>query len=124
VVAVLRRVRRQGVGAAAAALVAACVQTPDRGLTPFAFDTPVTGEVLENSTACTVDAYCTLRVAFADTVVEVIYGSGEGAATPCLVPASASDTAFVSEPGTRVQVRVEDCGRSGAYLRAIRTAVR
>jgi hypothetical protein len=99
--------------------LSACGPPEEDARTRFAFDTPVVGEVLQNSRACTVDAYCTLRISFVDTVVGVIYGSGERPAPACRVPVPASDTAFSVGPGALIRVEVEDCGLDGAYLHAI-----
>lgn len=102
-------------------LVVACAPGPDGSAsgpepTPFVEDSVVTGRVLENSTACTVDALCYLRIAFLDTTVTAMYGTGERPAPPCTISVQVSDVAFEVEAGDVVGVVISRCGDEGYYL--------
>ena len=74
---------------------------------------------MENSTACSVDAVCYLRIAFADTVVVAVYGTGERPAPPCTISVDVSDAAFEIEAGDVVDVVISRCGEEGYYLERI-----
>ena len=43
-------------------------------LSPFQEGITITGRVVDNVTACTVDAVCYLRIELADTTIEAVYG--------------------------------------------------
>jgi len=95
---------------------------PDEGdstMTVFEEGVISSGRILENSTACEVDAVCYLRIEFADTSIVAVYGTGERPAPPCEIPADASDPAFRVEAGARVDVVVSRCGGEGLYLSEI-----
>jgi hypothetical protein len=81
--------------------------------------TTVTGRVAENVTACEVDAVCYLRIEFADSTVEAVYGTGERPAPECEIPVEASDAAFTAVAGDVVQVVVVPCAGEGLFLRAL-----
>lgn len=79
-----------------------------------------TGRVLENSTACTVDATCYLRIEFADTTLEALYGTGERPTPPpCTIAAEVSDAAFEVVVGDVVEVVVSPCGDEGHFLERV-----
>lgn len=78
-----------------------------------------TGRVLENSTACTVDAVCYLRIEFADTTIEALYGTGERPAPPCTISVDVSDAAFEIVVGDVVEVVVSPCGDEGHFLERV-----
>ena len=63
-------------------------------LSTFRQDELVTGRVIDNSTACQVDAICSLELAFADTSIIAIYGTGMRQAPPCQSPAEVTNVAF------------------------------
>lgn len=73
----------------------------------------VVGRVVDNVTACEVDATCSLRIAFADTTVTGVYGTGERPAPPCEIARGVSDLAFTLRPGDRVRVDLRSCGDEG-----------
>jgi hypothetical protein len=115
-------IRALVVGGTTLLVAGACADTPGSGTegsSAFALDTPVVGSVVENSTACEVDAICSLRVAFSDTTVVVIYGTGEREPV-CTTPSEASNAAFGAEAGGRVELVVEACGSDGLHLQAYR----
>lgn len=91
----------------------------DPGLSQFAANILVSGRVLENITACEVDANCYLRVEFADTTIVALYGSGERPAPQCEIPRDVSNAAFRVEREEIVQVVVSICGADGHYIRQI-----
>lgn len=88
-------------------------------LSPFAEDVLSSGSVLENSTACVVDAVCYLRIEFADASIVAVYGSGERPANDCRTPSAVSDVAFQVEDGDRVDVVVSRCSAVGYFLRQL-----
>lgn len=92
---------------------------PEAELSQFALDKPVTGRVVANVTACVVDAMCLLRIEFADTVVEAIYGTGERPAPLCTIPIQASDAAFAVEQGEVILARIAECPAEGYFLQAL-----
>ena len=102
-------------------LVAACARSgeDDGELSRFAPDTSIAGRVVENSTACTVDATCYLRIRFADTVIAALYGTGDVAEPPCTIERAVSDRAFEVGRGARVVVTLSACGSEGYYLHEI-----
>lgn len=116
--------RRLAAPLVVAIVAAACGPRPDGaggepGLADFVEGARVSGRVVENSTACTVDAECYLRIEFADTTVVAMYGTGERPAPPCAIPAAVSDVAFQVEVGDQVDVVVSRCGSQGYYLERI-----
>jgi hypothetical protein len=105
-------------------LAAACAPGPEGSTsapepTRFVEDSLARGSVVENSTACSVDAVCYLRIAFADTVVVAVYGTGERPAPPCTISVDVSDAAFEIEAGDVVDVVISRCGEEGYYLERI-----
>ena len=92
---------------------------PDRGLSTFMEDTTVSGVVLENVTACEVDAVCYLRIGFADTTVVALYGTGERPAPPCEISREVSDVAFPLREGEGIEVVISRCGDEGLYMREL-----
>ena len=78
----------------------------DAELSPFIEGTLISGRVLENSTACVVDALCYLRIEFADTTIVALYGTGERPAPQCEITSEVSDAAFQVESGDIVDVVV------------------
>ena len=66
-----------------------------------------------------MDATCLLRIEFADTVVDAVYGTGERPAPACAIPRSASDAAFALERGDIIQARIADCPGEGTFLQAV-----
>jgi hypothetical protein len=84
-------------------------RTADVDLSPFVADTPLNARIVENSTACIVDAVCFLRLEFADTTIDAIYGTGEHPASPCDIPRDASTAAFRAVVGDIVRVAVTPC---------------
>ena len=91
----------------------------DPELSPFIEGTLISGRVLENSTACVVDALCYLRIEFADTTIVALYGTGERPAPQCEITAEVSDAAFQVESGDIVEVVVSACAFEGHYLQRI-----
>lgn len=77
------------------------------------------GRVLENSTACVVDAVCHLRIAFADTSIVAVYGSGERPPSDCETPTGVSDLAFQAQGGDLVEVVISKCASGGHYLQQL-----
>ncbi len=90
-----------------------------RVLSAFAADVLSTGRVLENSTACVVDAVCHLRIEFADTSIVAVYGSGERPASACETPPDVSNVAFEAEAGDLVEVVISTCASGGHYVRQL-----
>jgi hypothetical protein len=101
-------------------VLSGCAQTADdpAALSPFETGSLVAGRVLENSTECVVDAYCYLRIEFADTTISAVYGSGERQAR-CLTPAAAFDVAFSTSEGDMVEVVVTRCGSPELILEQV-----
>jgi hypothetical protein len=102
----------------------ACASDRDRGdgapaLSRFATDSLISGSVLENVTACRVDAVCRLRIQFADTAVDAVYGHGERDRPPCVISRPVSDAAFRVERGALVDVVVSRCGSEGHSLQRL-----
>lgn len=101
----------------------ACTSPPSDGsdgespgsdaLSPYEGGALVVGRVVDNVTACEVDATCSLRIAFADTTVTGVYGTGERPAPPCEIARGVSDLAFTLRPGDRVRVDLRPCGDEG-----------
>ena len=114
--------RARSLGAAwatlAVGLLVGCGQ--QQPLSQFALDEPATGRVLENITACVVDATCLLRIEFADTVVEAVYGAGERPAPACVIPREVSDSAFAAEQGDIIEAELTDCPGEGYVLQGLR----
>lgn len=99
-------------------VVCACARGGDRGanadeLSRFATDSLISGRVIENVTACTVDATCLLRIQFADTSLAVVYGHGERGRAPCEISKAVSDAAFRLASGTVIDVVISRCGSEG-----------
>lgn len=88
-------------------------------LSAFVEDSLISGQVLENTTACEVDADCLLRIEFADMAVVAIYGTGERPAPDCSIPVTVSDMAFGLAPGDTIDVVLTTCGDEGYYLRRL-----
>jgi hypothetical protein len=86
----------------------------------FGVDVPATARVLANSTMCTVDADCHLRLEFADTTVSVLYGTGDRPSAACEVPRQVSDMAFTVREYQMVEVTISVCAANELYLRALR----
>ena len=111
-----------GVVAILAGCGSAGADATDRA-SPFTADTLISGVVLENVTACEVDAACSLLIEFADTSVVALYGTGERPAPACDISIEVSDAAFQVRPGEVVDVVISTCGEEGYYLqRLVRTA--
>lgn len=102
-------------------LVAACARPGEEEgeLSRFAVDASLAGRVVENSTACIVDATCFLRISFADTSIAALYGTGDVGEPPCIIERAVSDEAFGIGHGTMVLVTLSACGSEGYYLREI-----
>lgn len=88
-------------------------------ISPFAEDALIAGKVLQNSTACQVDATCYLQIEFADTTVVALYGTGERPAPACPISREVSDTAFQVGLGELISVVVSTCDSDGYYLRRL-----
>lgn len=88
-------------------------------LSRFQEDTLLIGRVVENRTDCVVDADCALTIAFSDTTISALYGTGERPAPPCEIEREVADAAFDVEPGDVVRVIVARCGDEGHFLRRI-----
>ena len=82
------------------------------------------GRVIENSTACEVDAVCYLRIEFADTTIAAVYGTGERPAPYCEISMDVSNLAFRVPVGARVDVVVSRCRTEGLYLSEISLGAR
>ena len=105
----------------AVAGVASCAERVDRpqgtaGLDDFATGVAVGARVMDNVTACVVDAVCTLELQFADTSVVVVYGSGERPQDSCSTPREASDVAFGLGGGDMVSVELTACSEHRLVL--------
>ena len=94
---------------------------PDRGasLSGFAPGAALRARVVENVTACTVDATCYLTLRLADTTIQATYGHGERPAPPCPISVEVSDLAFELEEGDAVEVELEPC-EAGYVLQGLR----
>mgnify|MGYP006969367916 FL=1 len=90
------------------------------GLSRFAVDTVLSGAIVENVTACEVDAVCFLRVQLADSVIVAVYGTGERPAPPCDISVDASDAAWGLSAGDPVEIVVFPCGDEGLFVRDVR----
>ena len=109
-----------GVLTAVVLIGAGCAGVPGDATTgTFATDRPVPASVVENVTACVVDAVCFLRLEFSDTTVVAVYGSGERPAPDCRASDEAADVAFGVEEGATVEVVLGDCGVEGLVLRGL-----
>ena len=97
----------------------AAPRSADVELSPFVADTPLNARIVENSTACIVDAVCFLRLEFADTTIEAIYGTGEHPAPPCDIPGDAATAAFRATAGDIMRVAVTSCAPHGFMLRQL-----
>ena len=93
--------------------------TQGADFTQFAEDTLISGKVLENSTACVVDAICYLRIEFADTSIVALYGTGERPAPACQISREVSDAAFLVQPGEVIDVVISRCASEGYYIRRL-----
>ncbi|MDX1567569.1 MAG: hypothetical protein R3223_07200 [Longimicrobiales bacterium] len=85
-------------------------------LSEFQLNAPVSGRVLENVTACEVDADCFLRIEFADTVITALYGAGERPRPPCEIGVDVSDRAFGVDEGQTLSFEIARCGDEGLYV--------
>jgi hypothetical protein len=94
-------------------------RSADVDLSPFVADTSLNARIVENSTACIVDAVCFLRLEFADTTIEAIYATGEHPAPPCDIPGDASTAAFRAAVGDIVRVAVSPCAPHGFMLQQL-----
>lgn len=83
------------------------------GLSTYEEGALVVGRVLDNVPGCEVDGTCSLRIAFADTTVTGVYGTGERPAPPCEIARGVSDLAFTLRPGDRIRVDLRPCGDEG-----------
>lgn len=90
-----------------------------RALSRFGATAPWTARVVENVTACTVDAVCYLGLELADTTITAIYGTGERPPPPCPPSLAVSDVAFQLQPGDTVEITVERCGEDGLFVEDI-----
>jgi len=90
-----------------------------RASSTFVEDTLISGIVLENVTACEVDATCYLRIEFADTAIVALYGTGERPALPCPTTVEVSNAAFAVRPHETVEVVISRCAKEGYYLRRL-----
>lgn len=108
--------------AGATLLSAACGQADDPGgrITAFRQDTLVTARVVENSTACQVDAICSLELAFSDTAVIGVYGTGLRQAPPCQSPAEVTNIAFAIARDEQVDVVLSPCEDGLSIQRLVR----
>lgn len=88
-------------------------------LSEFAEDALISGRVVENSTACVVDAVCYLRIEFADTLMVALYGTGERPAPGCEISREVSDLAFEAQPGEVISVVVSKCDSDRHYMREL-----
>jgi hypothetical protein len=101
-------------------LAATACAAPDAvQLSPFAEGVVVMGRVLENVTACTVDADCYLRIEFADTTISALYGTGDRIGLPCTIPAGVSAEGFEAASGELVDAIISRCESGERYLRSI-----
>jgi hypothetical protein len=91
----------------------------DAEISHFVEDSLITGNVLENSTACEVDAVCYLRIEFADTSIVALYGTGERPAPACEISQDVSDVAFHISPDEIIAVVVSKCGPDRYYVRRL-----
>lgn len=121
------RALRAGVLGAIVALSLACgsgvpddADTPD--LSSWTSDGLLRARVVENVTACEVDADCYLLMEFADTTMIARYGTGERPAPPCPVSREVSDAAWYLVPGDLIQVRLHDCGDEGYFIEELTLA--
>ena len=89
-------------------------------LSTFRQDELVTGRVIENSTACQVDAICSLELAFADTSIIAIYGTGLRQAPPCQSPAEVTNVAFAVVRDELVDVVIGTCEDGLSIQRLVR----
>lgn len=109
--------------AAALVYLAGCAPAGTRtvgdDVSPFVADTAINARVVENSTACIVDAVCFLRLEFADTTLEAIYGTGEHPAPPCDISGDAATAAFQAAAGDLVRVAVTWCAPHGFMLQQL-----
>ena len=117
------RVRPIGLVFLLAGLAACSPSGPPDGSLPelseFAEGAMITGRVVENITACEVDAVCYLTLEFADTTVQAVYGTGERPAPPCTMTVEVSDVAFDAESGQIADVVVSPCETVGLHLERI-----
>ena len=88
-------------------------------LSPFRTGSTITGRVLDNVTACEVDALCYLRLELADTVIDAVYGTGERPAPECEIPVEVSNAAFAAAADDVVGAVVVPCAGEGLFLRAL-----
>lgn len=107
-------------------MVALCACAPTGGgsaddpeTSLFVEDALISGKVLQNSTACEVDAACYLRIEFADTSIIALYGTGERPAPACEISRDVSDIAFQISPDEIIAVVISKCGSDGYYLRQL-----
>ena len=89
-------------------------------LSTFRQDELVTGRVIDNSTACQVDAICSLELAFADTSIIAIYGTGMRQAPPCQSPAEVTNVAFAVARDELVDVVLGTCEDGLSIQRLVR----
>jgi len=113
------RVAERLVVAIAVSGCAAPGESPEDAVDAFAEDALVSGRVIENNTSCVVDAVCFLRLAFADTSVAALYGTGERPAPPCSLTREVSDVAFGVQRGELVSVVISRCAGEGHYIRQL-----
>ena len=99
-----------------------CAPSPEAPLSTFVTDTQARAKVVENVTACVVDAVCGLRLEFSDTTVFALYGSGERDTPPCTIPTDVSDAAFGLDEGQIVSVVIRDCTGMGLIVGSVESA--
>lgn len=114
-----RTSRRLVLALAASGCWAPSEESPPDPTSLFVEDVMISGRVLENVTACEVDAVCFLRIQFADTSVLALYGTGERPPPPCTMSTEVSDTAFGARPRDVISVVISRCGDEGHYIRQI-----
>lgn len=98
------------------ALLTACAGRAEPETSGFSTEHTVTAVVLENVTACTVDAICGVRLEFADTTVFALYGLGEQDTTDCSISVETSDRAFGLRTGDVATLRLKECEAEGLVI--------
>lgn len=121
----LQALNRRGVAVLATTMVVGACSPAGQGgpdateLSAWGVDSLLQARVVENVTACAVDADCFLRLEFADTILVARYGTGERPAPPCPISAGVSDAAWSLAADDLIQVRLHDCGAEGYFIEEI-----